>query len=102
MNRYPHTGTILHYGAMTYSAVGVPSAGTLNTLAVHCNVQPNKARQVVGEDGNLIQYDYNVYCPLVTATIADPNAIKFQYGGKTYKGRLFNYQRHTELQVWVA
>ena len=100
MNRYPHTGTLRYYGAQTVDTQGVYTEGTLNSLAVHCNVQPNKANLVIAVDGVNIHYQYDVYAPLVTVAI-NPDIVRFDFQGQTYKAKLFNYQKHTELRVWV-
>ena len=101
MNRWPHTGTLRYYGVQTVDTQGVYTEGTLNTLVMSCNVQPNKSRLVKSPDGVEVKYDFDIYAPLITVTIADHDRVRFDFQGKTYKAKLFNYQKHSELRAWV-
>ena len=64
MERYPHTATISYYGAGTTNSIGIYTPGTLVTIGIVCNIQPNSTKYIIGESGNMIGYSYNIFFPI--------------------------------------
>lgn len=96
--RYPHSAVISYTKPGTYTTLGVYTPGTITTLAIVCNVQPNSGRYIVSPNGDRIDYENTVFTPLVTATIPDNATLTFNSRTRVIK-QLNNYQTHTEIKA---
>ena len=98
--RYPDTGTLMYYGAGTYSVTGYKTQGTLTTITVACNIQPNKGSYLTGLSGDSVKYRYDVFCPKITTVFAETTGLKFGFNGSTHQVlQIHNYSKTTEFQI---
>jgi len=99
VKRYPHTATLSYFTPGTYNSVGVYEEGTLVTIGIVCNIQPNASRYILGESGDMIGYSYNVFSPLFAGAGSVPARAKLQFFNKEHVIlQLFEYQKHVEMK----
>ena len=103
IKRYPHTATISYYGAGTINSIGIYTPGTLVTIGIVCNIQPNvnnTNRYILSESGDLIAYNYNIYTEIFDGVGSLPDDAKLTFFNKDYVIlQLFPYQKHVEMKV---
>ena len=102
IKRFPHTATISYYGAGTTNSIGVYTPGTLVTIGIVCNIQPNTnlTRYILSESGDLIAYNYNIYTEIFDGVGSVPDDAKLTFFNKEYVIlQLFPYQKHLEMKV---
>ena len=100
MERYPHTATISYYGAGTTNSIGIYTPGTLVTIGIACNIQPNTTRYIIGESGNMIGYSYNIFSEIFDGVDDVPADAKLTFFDKEHIILdLFPYQKHSEIKV---
>jgi len=102
MKMYPHTATISYYNAGTTSSLGVYTPGTLVTVGIVCNIQPNAVRYIVGASGDRIGYNHHIFFPFSASeddikNIPDDAKINFNSKDHIIK-QLFTYQKHIEVK----
>jgi len=99
IERYPHTATISYYGAGTINSIGIYTPGTLITIGIVCNIQPNSTKYIIGESGNMIGYNWYVMSPLFTGVNSVPDDAKLTFFNKEHVIlQLFPYQKHVEVK----
>lgn len=97
VKRYPHTATLSYFTPGTYNSIGVYQEGTLVTIRLTCNIQPNASRYILGESGDMIGYSYNVFSPLFAGAGDVPDSAKLTFFDKEHVIlQLFEYQKHVE------
>ena len=99
IKRYPHTATISYYGAGTTNSIGIYTPGTLVTIGIACNIQPNTTRYILSESGDMIGYSWAVFSPLFVGASSVPKAAKLTFFDKEHVILdLFPYQKHIEVK----
>jgi len=99
MKRYPHTATISYYGAGTTNSIGIYTPGTLVTIGIVCNIQPNSTKYIIGESGDMIGYSYNIYSEIFDGVDNVPAESKLTFFDKEHVILdLFPYQKHLEVK----
>jgi hypothetical protein len=99
IKRYPHTATLSYYTPGTYNTVGEYTEGTLITIGIVCNAQPNSTKYIIGESGNMIGYNWFVSSPIFTGAGSVPKAAKLTFFSKEHIIlQLFEYQKHIEMK----
>ena len=96
IKRYPHNAVLKWVTAGTMTTTGYWSDGTLSTLGIECDIQPQVNKYVVNEKGDRIKIDYKIFTPLITASIPTGARIEFFSTEMSLLG-LFNFQTHSEL-----
>ena len=100
MERYPHTATISYYGAGSTNSIGIYTPGTLVTIGIACNIQPNSTKYIIGESGNMIGYSYNIFSEICDGVDDVPADAKLTFFDKEHIILdLFPYQKHLEVKV---
>ena len=102
IKRYPHTATISYYGAGTINSIGIYTPGTLVTVGIVCNIQPNTnlTKYILSESGDMIGYSYNIYSQIFDGVGSVPDDAKLTFFNKEYVIlQLFPYQKHLEMKV---
>jgi len=100
MKRYPHTATISYYGPGTTNSLGIYTPGTLVTIGIACNIQPNSTKYIIGKSGNMIGYSYNIYSEMFDGVDDVPADSKLTFFNKEHMIlQLFPYQKHLEIKV---
>ena len=98
--RWPHTATISYYGAGTTNSIGIYTPGTLVTIGIACNIQPNTTKYIIGESGNMIGYSYNIFSEIFDGVDDVPADAKLTFFDKEHIILdLFPYQKHSEIKV---
>ena len=98
MKRYPHTATISYYKPGTYS-IGIYTLGSLVSIGIVCNAQPNSTKYIIGESGNMIGYNWFISSPIFSGAGSIPKAAKLTFFSKEHIIlQLFEYQKHTEIK----
>ena len=99
IKRYPHTATISYYGAGTTNSIGIYTPGTLVTIGIACNIQPNTTKYILSESGDLIGYNYNIYTKIFDGVDNIPDDSKLTFFNKDHVIlQLFPYQKHIEVK----
>ena len=99
IKRYPHTATISYYGAGTTNSLGIYTEGTLVTVGIVCNIQPNTTRYIIGESGDMIGYNWDIMSPLFTGAGSVPDDAKITFYNKDHIIKLlYPYQNHVEVK----
>jgi len=99
VKRYPHTATISYYDLGTTNSIGVWTPGTLNTIGIVCNIQPNSTKYIVGESGDTIGYNWFIMAPVTTGVGSVPDAAKLTFFSKEHVVlQLFEFQKHMEIK----
>ncbi|GAI29300.1 unnamed protein product [marine sediment metagenome] len=99
IKRYPHTATLSYYDPGTYSTVGVYTVGSLVTILIICNAQPNSTKYIIGESGDMIGYNWFVSSPIFAGAGDVPKAAKLTFFNKEHIIlQLFEYQKHIEMK----
>jgi len=99
IKRYPHTATLSYYGAGTTSSIGIYTPGTLVTIGIICNAQPNSTKYIIGESGNMIGYNWFISSPLFAGAGSVPDGAKLEFFNKEHIIlQLFEYQKHIEMK----
>jgi len=97
--RFPHTATISWTSAGTVNqTTGALTNGTLNTLLIVCNAQPQSQRYMLGADGNEKKVQYSISTPLISASVVKKTAQVNMFGKNFALIDLLNYQLHSELE----
>ena len=97
IKRYPHTATLSYYTPGTYNSIGIYTSGTLVTIGVVCNIQPNSTKYIIGESGNMIGYNWFVSSQIFAGVGSVPKTAKLTFFNKEHIILdLFPYQKHTE------
>ena len=99
VKRYPHTATISYYGAGTTNSIGIYTPGTLVTIGIVCNIQPNTTKYILSESGDMIGYNFNIYTEIFDGVDNIPDASKLTFFNKDHVIlQLFPYQKHIEVK----
>ena len=99
MKRYPHTATLSYYTPGTYNTFGIYTLGTLVTIGITCNIQPNTTKYILGESGDMIGYSYNIFSEIFDGVNDVPADAKLTFFNREYVIlNLFPYQKHTEIK----
>ena len=102
IKKYPHTATISYYDAGTTNSIGVYTPGTLVSIGIACNIQPNsnsQTRYIVSESGDMIGYSYNIYSEIFNGVDDVPADAKLTFFNKEHVILdLFPYQKHVEVK----
>ena len=99
IKRYPHTATLSYYTPGTYNTVGEYTEGTLVTIGIVCNAQPNSTKYIIGESGDMIGYNWFVSSPVFAGAGSVPKAVKLTFFSKEHIIlQLFEYQKHIEMK----
>ena len=99
MKRYSHTATISYYAAGTTNSIGIYTLGTLATIGITCNIQPNTTKYILGASGDMIGYNWTVFSPLFTGMASVPDDAKITFFSKERVIlHLFPYQKHVEVK----
>ena len=100
--RWPHTATISYYGAGTTNSIGVYTPGTLVTIGIACNIQPNsnaQSKYIIGASGDMIGYSYNIFSEIFDGVDDVPADAKLTFFDKEHIILdLFPYQKHLEVK----
>jgi hypothetical protein len=100
IQRYPHTATISYHTPGTYNTVGAYAEGTLVTISISCNIQPNNSRYIITESGDMIGYSYFITAPFFSDVDNVPKDAKLEFFDKEHVLlHLFPYQNHVEMKV---
>ena len=99
MKMYPHTATISYYNAGSTNSIGIYTPGTLVTIGIACNIQPNSTKYIIGESGNMIGYSYNIFSEIFDGVDDVPADAKLTFFDKEHIILdLFPYQKHVEVK----
>jgi len=97
--RYPHTATLSYRGAGSTNTFGIYTPGTLVTIGIVCNAQPNSTKYIIGESGNMIGYNWFISSPLFAGVGSVPDGAKLEFFNKEHIIlQLFEYQKHIEMK----
>jgi len=100
IERYPHTAILSYYTPGTYSTAGIYTVGTLVSIGIVCNAQPNSIKYIIGESGNMIGYNWFISSPIFAGAGDVPKAAKLTFFSKEHIIlQLFEYQKHIEIKV---
>jgi len=100
IKRYPHTATLSYSTPGTYNSIGIYEEGTLITIGIACNIQPNSTKYIIGESGDMIGYNWFVSSPIFAGAGDVPKAAKLTFFSKEHIIlQLFEYQKHIEIKV---
>ena len=98
IQRYPHTATLSYHTPGTYS-IGIYTPGTLVTIGIVCNAQPNSTKYIIGESGDMIGYNWFVSSPIFAGAGSVPKSAKLTFFSKEHIIlQLFEYQKHLEMK----
>ena len=99
VKRYPHTATISYYGAGTTNSIGIYTPGTLVTIGIVCNIQPNTTKYILSDSGDMIGYNYNIYTEIFDGVDNVPDDSKLTFFDKDHVIlQLFPFQKHVEVK----
>lgn len=99
IKRYPHTATISYYTPGTYNTTGIYTEGTLVTIGIVCNIQPNSTKYIIGESGDMIGYNWAVFSQIFDGAGSVPDDAKLTFFSKEHIIlQLFEYQKHIEMK----
>ncbi|MCK4297069.1 MAG: hypothetical protein KAX28_10495 [Candidatus Marinimicrobia bacterium] len=99
IKRWPHTATLSYYTPGTTNSIGIYTEGTLVTIGVVCNIQPNSTKYIIGESGNMIGYNWTVFSQNFAGASSVPDGAKLEFFSKEHVIlQLFPYQKHTEMK----
>lgn len=99
IKRYPHTATLSYYTPGTYNTVGEYEEGTLVTIGIVCNAQPNSTKYIIGESGDMIGYSWFVSSPIFAGAGDVPDNAKLTFFDKEHIIlQLFEFQKHIEMK----
>ena len=99
IKRYPHTATLRYFTPGTYNTFGIYTEGTLVTIGIVCNAQPNSTKYIIGESGNMIGYNWFVSSPVFAGAKDVPDDAKLTFFSKEHIIlQLFEYQKHIEMK----
>ena len=99
IKRYPHTATLSYYSPGTYNTVGEYTEGTLVTIGIVCNAQPNSTKYIIGESGDMIGYNWTILSQIFAGASAVPDSAKLEFFSKEHIIlQLFEYQKHIEMK----
>ena len=70
MNQYPDSITITTYASGSQNASGVWTSGASGTNTFDCRAEVNgTGKKIVGDDGIMIDYSYDLFMPVSTVVI---------------------------------
>jgi hypothetical protein len=99
IKRYPHTATLSYYTPGTYNTVGEYTNGTLVTIGITCNAQPNSTKYILGVSGDKIGYSWDIFSQNFAGAGNVPDGAKLEFFSKEHIIlQLFEYQKHTEIK----
>jgi len=99
IQRYPHTATLSYFTPGTHNTLGIYTEGTLVTIGIVCNAQPNSTKYIIGESGDMIGYNWTVFSPIFTGAEDVPDNAKLTFFSKEHIIlQLFPYQKHVEMK----
>jgi len=99
IERYPHTATLSYFTPGTTNSIGIYTEGTLVTIGIVCNAQPNSTKYIIGESGDMIGYSWFVSSPIFAGAGDVPEAAKLTFFNKEHIIlQLFEYQKHIEMK----
>jgi len=99
IERYPHTATLSYYTPGTYNSIGIYEEGTLVTIGIICNIQPNSTKYIIGESGDMIGYSWAVFSQIFTGAGSVPDNAKLTFFNKEHIIlQLFEFQKHVEMK----
>lgn len=99
IERYPHTATLSYFTPGTTNSIGIYTEGTLVTIEIICNAQPNSTKYIIGESGDMIGYSWFVSSPIFAGAGDVPKAAKLNFFNKEHIIlQLFEYQKHIEMK----
>jgi len=97
--RFPHTATISWTSAgIVNQTTGLFTDGTLTTLTIVCNAQPQSQRYVIDADGNEKKVQYSISTPLISASVVKKTAQVNLFDKNFALIDLLNYQLHSQLE----
>jgi hypothetical protein len=100
VKRYPHTATISYHNPGTFNTVGVYTEGTLVTINISCNIQPNSSKYIIAESGDMIGYSFFITAPIFDNVDNVPEDAKLEFFNKEHVMlQLFKFQKHVEIKV---
>jgi len=71
MTQYPDSITITVVVPATQDSTGSWTQGSSTTFTSICRLEPNgSGRQIIGDDGVLVDFEYKAYLPPVTTVIS--------------------------------
>jgi len=98
IKRYPHTATLSYFTPGTYT-LGIYEEGTLVTIGIVCNAQPNSTKYIIGESGDMIGYNWAIFSPIFAGAGSVPDNAKLTFFNKEHIIlQLFEYQKHIEMK----
>jgi hypothetical protein len=72
MNQYPDSIVITTAASGSQNASGIWVSGIMTNYTFSCRAEVNgAARKIVGADGALMDYSFNVFMPITTVVIPD-------------------------------
>ena len=99
VSKYPHTAVFSWASAGTYNTIGVWTPGTVHTIGVVCDAQPNSSRFITGAGGAVLNYEWQVFTPLFTGVSSIPKDAKLTFFNADHIiVQLFAYQKHVEIK----
>jgi hypothetical protein len=99
IRRWPHTATLSYYTPGTTNSIGIYTEGTLVTIGITCNIQPNSTKYIIGESGNMIGYNWTILSQNFAGASSVPDSAKLTFFSKEHVIlQLFPYQKHTEMK----
>lgn len=99
VSKYPHTAKISWLSAGTTNTYGVWTPGTINTIGLICDIQPNTGRYLIGEGGAVLNYNWNVFSKRFSGDTTIPKTAKLTFFNADHiLVQLFNYETHTEIK----
>ena len=99
IERYPHTATLSYYTPGTYNSIEIYEEGTLVTIGIICNIQPNSTKYIIGESGDMIGYSWAVFSQIFAGAESVPDNAKLTFFNKEHIIlQLFEFQKHVEMK----
>ena len=99
VTKYPDTATISWMSAGTTNSVGVWTPGTVNTVALVCDIQPVNGQIATGPGGAILNYAWNVYSERFSGDSTVPKTAKLTfYSADHITVQLKPYQKHVEIK----
>ena len=98
VKRHPHSLTINWNDTGTKDGSGVYTPGSAHSKTIACNIQPKSGRYLIKEDGDRIDYSYQIFCDVFSEASSIPSGAKGTFLGKTLDViRITVGQKHVEI-----
>ena len=95
---YPHTATLSYVSPGTFSSIGVWKGGSSVAIVITCDIQPNRSKLLTGADGDIIGYNYTIFCKPNEGFSSVPEGAKLEFFSSDHIiKQLFEYQHHVEI-----